>query len=521
MRLPLAFAVTCAFLAGAPRLAAQDAKDPAAGSEASPAPRKATPKTSKAKKPKPDSAAEARRKAEAEIEALKARLAEQDAAVAKQQETIRELEERLARLEALAKANLDRIAVVEQQKPQPELSASIEERLRKLETDVRQLPEATDLVSVGDFPGSFRIPGTDAALKVGGQVRVTAVESIDAIGTDDRFVTSSIPMAGTEAAGQGARTTISAAPSRFNLDFRTPTGVGAMRAFIEVDFGGPNGAPRLRHAFGQWGSFLLGQTWSTFADPEAEPFGIDFEGLNAISLFRQPQIRYTTQLSPTLSFAASLENPAPDVTNASGVNLVPDLVLRLRWSGGQEVAGLLPVLRRLEHVQASVLVRQIRAEPTDRPTETLAGGGVGVGVSGVLRSRWRPETDDIKFSAYAGKGIGRYITDLGTAGGQDAYYDPLANELSVLTVAAAYLGYEHSWSRVLRSTVTFGWVWVDLVEAQPASALKETLRTSLNIAWSPVPRLDFVAELLTGKRVDKDLQRGRATQIQLGSRFRF
>ncbi len=37
---------------------------------------------------------------------------------------------------------------------------------------------------------------------------------------------------------------------------------------------------------------MIGQTWSTFADPEAEPDGIDFEGLNAIA-FRQPQMRYT------------------------------------------------------------------------------------------------------------------------------------------------------------------------------------------------------------------------------------
>ena len=70
-----------------------------------------------------------------------------------------------------------------------------------------------------------------------------------------------------------------------------------MRAFIEVGFGVRTGeAANLRHAFGQWDHFILGQTWSTFADPEAEPFGIDNEGLNAISLFRQPQIRYTTSL---------------------------------------------------------------------------------------------------------------------------------------------------------------------------------------------------------------------------------
>ena len=437
-------------------------------------------------------------KSSSEIDELKAQ-------IAKQEDTIRALEERLAKLEALAKAS--------------QASPVLEERLKKLETEVSKLPEAADVVSVGEFPGSFRIPGTDAALKIGGQVRVTLVESLDAIGTDDRFVTSSIPVAGSEEAGKGARTTLSANASRFNFDFRTPTGVGAMRAFIEAGFN-PSSTLVLRHAFGQWDHLILGQTWSTFSDPEAEPFGIDNEGLNAISLFRQPQIRYTTNFGDAYTLAAAFENPAPDVTNASSVNLIPDFVLRARWNPGKG-QGALPVLGQLGHVQFAVLLRQIRAESDLNPNQTVAKGGFGFGLSGVLRTGWWAETDDVKFSLYGGKGIGRYITDLRTAGGQDAYFDTATGEMTVLGVTAAYFGYEHAWSKTLRSTMTLGWVWVNVLENQPNDALKYTRRFSLNLAWTPISRLDLVAELLTGTRVNKDLQSGTATQIQLGSRFRF
>ena len=89
-------------------------------------------------------------------------------------------------------------------------------------------------------------------------------------------MTSAIPVEGTRG-GEGARQFI-AGPSRFNFDLRTPTGVGHMRAFIEADFAGRNNSLRLRHAYGQWRRRILGQTWSTFSDPEAEPDGIDFEG---------------------------------------------------------------------------------------------------------------------------------------------------------------------------------------------------------------------------------------------------
>lgn len=476
-------------------------RDPAA----SPTPRASTEQTAASPKTPSKKSSSSSSKSSSEIDELKAEIAKQD-------ETIRALEERLAKLEALAKVS----------QPQPTASAELEQRLKKLEEDVRKLPEAEDFVSVGEFPGSFRIPGTDAALKVGGQVRVTAVVSLDAIGTDDRFVTSSIPVEGSDAAGKGARTTLSAAPSRFNLDFRTPTGVGAMRAFLEVGFAGTNEPTfaTLRHAFGQWDHWILGQTWSTFADPEAEPFGIDNEGLNAISLFRQPQIRYTANLGDAYTLAASVEDPAPDVTNASGVNLIPDFVLRGRWNP-RKGKGALPVLGQLGHVQLAILLRQIRAESDLNPNQTVAKGGFGFGLSGRLRTGWWAETDDVKFSLYGGKGIGRYITDLRTLGGQDAYFDTGTGEMTVLGVTAAYLGYEHAWGDTLRSTLTVGWVWVDVLENQPNDALKYTRRFSLNLAWTPISRLDLVAELLTGTRVNKDLEGGNATQIQLGSRFRF
>ena len=125
------------------------------------------------------------------------------------------------------------------------------------------------------------------------------------------------------------------------------------------------------------------------------------------------------------------------------------------------------------------------------------------------------------FSLYGGSGIGRYITDLRTAGGQDGYFDLTTGELTVLGVVAAYVGYEHAWSATLRSTATIGWVWVNVLANQPDDALKYTRRFSLNLAWTPIPRLDLVGEVLTGERTNKDLSSGSATQIQLGSRFRF
>ncbi len=126
--------------------------------------------------------------------------------------------------------------------------------------------------------------------------------------------------------------TLTASASRLETDFRTPTPFGQLRAFVSGDFAGSNRTYRLRHAFGQWRGVLIGQTWSAFSDPEAEPDGLDFEGLNAISLFRQPGIRWTKPLNDRTEFAIALENPAPDITGASGVNQIPDLIARVRFN---------------------------------------------------------------------------------------------------------------------------------------------------------------------------------------------
>jgi hypothetical protein len=48
-----------------------------------------------------------------------------------------------------------------------------------------------------------------------------------------------------------------------------------------------------------------------------------------------------------------------------------------------------------------------------------------------------------------------------------------------------------------------------------------TRRYSTNFIWSPITGLDLVTALLTGIRVNTNEHRERASQIQIGSTFRF
>jgi len=399
----------------------------------------------------------------------------------------------------------------------PSTTQTLEARVQAVEQTVQRLPELPDkIVMAGEFPGSIKVPGMDTAFRLGGQLRSTLVHTLGPLGTDDRLIASSIPV-GDARAGEDARTTYTAAPSRVNLDLRSVAPFGVLRTFVEGDFAGAGNTARLRHAFIHTNRWLFGQTWSTFSDPEVEPIDIDFEGENALSRFRQAQARYTRPLGERLDLAVAVENPAPDLTGAQGVNLTPDVVVRLRW---EPQAGPKSLLTTPAHVQGAVLVRTLRGDLVDQPEVTLSTGGLGGTVSGVIVPRWNSE-DRIKFAVYGGWGIGRYITDLGAEGGQDAVYDPVTNTLRALPVSSAYVGYEHPWRPSFTSSVTYGVVTVHNLAVQPGGALHRTRRATANVTWNPITRADVVLEFLTGERLNQDGQRGVSNQIQAGWKVRF
>jgi hypothetical protein len=445
---------------------------------------------------------------EATVRALAHTIESQQKLLEEQGRQIAQLRREIAASRALTPASAAEGTPTQSSPPQQAAGVASKALADQDQARVPELPP--DVVTAGDFPGAIALPGSDAALRIGGLVRVNWVSTYQALLVDDRFQTSAIPVAGSVEASRGGRVNVIASPSRFNLDLRTPTGVGYMRAFIEGDFAGESNTFRLRHAYGQWRRFIFGQTWSTFSDPEAEPDGIDFEGLNAIVLFRQAQIRWSFPLGERFRIALALEDPRPDLTGATGVNQVPDFVTRLRWEP-----------QRGGHVQLSGVVRQLRGEPVDSPNEIVAAGGYGINLSGRLPFPFWNKRDQLLFQHNSGRGLGRYISDLGSYGGQDGVFDSIAHTLRPLNVFSGYLGYEHWWTERLRSSASFGIVQIANLDIQPDDALHLTRRSTINFMWSPIARLDLVTEFLWGRRQNKDGQHGFASQTQIGSTFRF
>lgn len=373
------------------------------------------------------------------------------------------------------------------------------------------------------FPGGFPLPGTSAALRIGGFVKANVVQSTDSVGTQDRFIVGSIP---TDPAFDGdAEAAMTASQSRLNFELRENSSVGQFRAFIEGDFAGQGETFRMRHAFGQYGAVLAGKTWSTFMDTEASPEEVDFEGINGRINQRHTQFRYFPNIGREWNLAVALEDPGVVVFGGDGLSQIPDVVL----SAKRSVAGLMFGDRQW-HLKAAGLYRSIRARPTANPGDKDSAVGWGLSISGQTGldvwdlEFWDPR-DTLMFQLNYGQGYSTYVNDLSSIGMPDAAFNPVDGRLDTIDAIAWYLAVRHWWGDTLRSNLIVSQVDVNDLSFAVSDDYGEnydgTWRVSGNLIWSPVPRVDVGGEMLWGKRRNSDGSSGQSTQLQLSVKYLF
>jgi hypothetical protein len=393
------------------------------------------------------------------------------------------------------------------QPPPPKTRQELETEVGKAVAQAQADDPSRELLE--NFEGAWLLPGTHAALAIGGFVKTDVVYNFDPLQIADRFIVGSIPVGVDNTTGQEAQSSITADQSRLNIDLREATDYGVMRAFIEGDFAGSNETFRLRHAFGQWRRVLAGKTWSTFVDPEASPEEIDFEGLNARINVRQSQMRVMPKFGEEYELQLAIEDPNPQIQNGTGITRNPDVVLAGRFSP-----------RKHLHLKLSTLFREIRGQSLDSNVEKEYAWGSSL--SGRYMTPRFDARDSVLFQLNYGKAIGRYVNDLSSIGNYDGIFNLDTGELELFTVTAGYVSAQHWWNTAqLRSNFTFGAVELNNPDFLGDDAYKSTLRFSTNLIWSPIPSIDVGGEYLWGRRENQDGEHGDATQIQFAVRYLF
>ena len=368
------------------------------------------------------------------------------------------------------------------------------------------------------FPGAIPLPGTAAALRIGGFVKANVVQSFESVGSQDRFIVGSIP---TDPAVRGdSEAALTASQSRLSFELREDSDVGQFRSFIEADFAGTGDSFRLRHAFGQYGQVLAGKTWSTFMDTEASPEEVDFEGINGRVNTRRTQMRYFPSIGQQWNMAVALEDPEVTVLNGEGLSQIPDVVLSAKRSVRGPLLG-----EQLWHLKAAALFRNIRARPTLNPELKESVTGWGLSLSGRTDFSIWGERDSLMVQINYGEGYASYVNDLSTVDVPDAAFDPLTGDLDAISAMAWYVAVQHWWRPTIRSNFIVSSVSVEnqdfVVSDKFGENYDSTWRLSGNLIWSPLPRVDVGAELLWGQRSNQEGPSGNATQLQFSMKYLF
>ncbi len=269
---------------------------------------------------------------------------------------------------------------------------------------------------------------------------------------------------------------------------------------IESDFAGPNYNYRIRHAYGKYGNFLIGQTWSLLTNVSSLPSTVDPTGADGSINIRTPQMRYSKNISEKLRGSVALEYSLPDLIMHDSIDMtflqtIPNVTARIRGIG------------KLGSMQLSGIIAPITGINPDGNKNTSFG--YGVSLSGTFEMH---QNNQLLFQATYGNSIAHFLNPFRN-NGQDMAYDPATSKFSGLDVVGGFLSYGHIWPKDISSYLSVGIASITNRNFQPGSDFDFSYSISGNAFWKIVEGLRIGLECIYGERFDIDGSRGSASRI--------
>jgi len=327
------------------------------------------------------------------------------------------------------------------------------------------------------------------------------------------------PVGGTQdpGCGKNGNTIFSVRQSRFGVTGDFPTDAGELHTKFEFDMFGVGvdagqTTIRLRHAYGELGAFLAGQTNSLFMDGDVFPNTIDYWGPGGMVFFRNIQLRWTPMRTDQAKFAVALENPGSAIDTGNAVNpegwtswnTYPDLTAQYRVSqawGHAQVAG---IARWLGYQNPNLGITKASGH--------VLGGGINL--SGSLKTKGK---DQLLAQVAYGKGIANYFNDCCT----DIAPNSSLTRAEALPLLGWLLYYDHYWNEKWSSSIGYSVQDQDNSGGQASNAFNKGAYASGNLLWYPVKNVMMGGELLWGQRENKNGNKGDDTRIQFSAKYNF
>ncbi|ENV16362.1 DcaP family trimeric outer membrane transporter [Acinetobacter guillouiae] len=295
-------------------------------------------------------------------------------------------------------------------------------------------------------------------------------------GSADRLYNqiNSVPLKGHNESSDQLKSTLAA--TRLGLDFKTAD--KDISGKIEVDFLGANDGLRIRHAYFNYGQWLIGQTWSNFAVPDYMPETIDALGYVGGAVKRDAQIRYTHKFNAETQLVTALEDSKDALSNMR----IPVLSTRLNQSFADRAGAL--SLRGMVSEKRTVADNEL-------------AWGVGLGAKYDISAK-----TTLKADYYHVKGDSSLVSWTNQGFAIDANKNIMAlNQFDSITV-----GVTQQFNSQWRGTLGYGYMKADENQeyirylSDPTKANKTLWQAWANIFYSPKKPLSFGLEYVYGER---------------------
>lgn len=361
-----------------------------------------------------------------------------------------------------------------------------------------------DLYSAPDFEGGLIVYGRDVAMKIGGLVKADFIYDFEPIDSTDSFDTTTIPV------GDAPRTNarFHARQTRLSFDTRWSTNEQIVRIFVEGDFFSEQDRFRLRHAYGEVRSLLVGQTWTTFTDVAAAPATLDFEGSVSSVNRRQAQVRWT---QPTghdgLTLALAIEDARLIIQTPQDITAEPR-------TPSPDLAGNVRLEKEWGRLQLGGLYRIVGVQPTGTSVPVFGddvgtGPAWGLNFTGVVLVT---DSSKVYYQILYGEGIGSYrgLPDVAPAA---------ADKVAGLALFGWMVGITQEWTDRFSSNFTYAENSLNNTPFQLPGDVHRTTYLAANLIWKPLDRVKVGIEYLHGLRENVNGAVGSANRIQVACIF--
>lgn len=365
-------------------------------------------------------------------------------------------------------------------------------------------PRPYDMTMDPAYQGFIPIPHTHGMIRFNACPRVDFINDNNFAGNVNRFTTADIPVSGELAKGGGYQFNMDSQGTQLSMDVRAPKTTGNPRFYYENDFAGGGTQYlnyRVRHLYGEFHNFVLGQTYTIFEDADAWPDTVDYEGPNSAISARRPLVRYMLTLGDHWGLSFAIEKPDPQVDTsidptATSEFHAPEGGFQIKWAD-----------KGIGHVQFSTIFRDIGVSGTAVGEQSVFGWGLNLSANFKLF-----KNDSFQTQLTYGRGIFYFMNDADT--NNDAAFNA-AGELKPLPVVALMGGYTHAWSKKFRSTASFGFVNLDNQTSQAWDAYHRTYYASTNLVYQLFRRLGIGVEGLYGYKQVKSHASGQVFRGQV------